>query len=90
MNYFPQSTHVRNLFLTVVTLYTAMLLLSGCNEDEDRAASQKAAVEWAQENKIESTITCRYPNPYVCDVIPKDPRPNIVLYCNKFCRLAIQ
>lgn len=72
-------------------IISCMTVLNGCVDDAGaRQASLKAANEWIQENKLDATATCRYPNPYACDVVPKDPRPNIVLYCDKSCRIAIQ
>lgn len=73
--------------------FVAVFSLFGCLNEEElqqkRLKSASLANEWLQQNKIEGTVTCNYPSPIFCDVIPKDPRPHITLLCNNsVCRIS--
>lgn len=72
-------------------LLFCFVLVTGCEDPEVvRQQSLKAAQDWIQENKLDATASCRYPNPNFCDVVPKDPRPNMFLYCDTKCRISMR
>ena len=60
-----------------------IVFLSGCSEAEMRATALSGAKKWLEKNHVEGTVSCKHPNEYICDVIPKDARPVIQLKCWK-------
>lgn len=76
------------LILLAIGVASFIFLASG-EPEEVRERSLQNAKTWIKENKVSGTVSCNYPSKHYCDVIPTDPRPPIVLICDKEnCRLS--
>lgn len=72
-------------FLVVLAFFVV-----GCDDSQDIIeTSQKKqdvlrdAQQWVKDSKLDATVTCNRMYVGSCDVIPKDPRPPILLWCNR-------